>query len=323
MGKLLRALVLALPCACHDENPFFTLGDDSEVETGGETSTGVGTGTGTSGSTSTGDEPSSSVSAGTGTHSGDTYFGVCGDGVVEHPLELCDEGSGNSEFGACTPECLPNVCGDGYLYQGVEACDDGNAYAADDCDASCALTPTAVLTEGVFYTTPVFGAEIGPEPVESCGVLVGFAGTYDIMTGVSSIGGICGELQLVAHEDGLRISVIAYSSIDPSPEVAGLAYIRMCPPDRVITGITGMTSGSLTQVVFVCQEILLTSVDGAYGIEFGVGTTLDMVGNPIGEADTDAVCLPGQVAVAQQTYEEGGSFLYGVSLVCDTPYLAF
>ena len=71
----------------------------------------------------------------------------CGDGVVNPPIELCDDGNDIAGDG-CT-HCLRDpICGDG-IVEGWESCDDGQM-----CEDS---TPRA---------TETFGGGIGPR---SCG----------------------------------------------------------------------------------------------------------------------------------------------------------
>jgi cysteine-rich repeat protein len=64
----------------------------------------------------------------------------CGDGKVDVPYEVCDNGAGNTDSGAynsCTSSCtLGPHCGDGVI-QGSEQCDDGNQVNGDGCSAAC------------------------------------------------------------------------------------------------------------------------------------------------------------------------------------------
>ena len=65
---------------------------------------------------------------------------ACGDGVIDAPLEQCDDGN-SIDTDACTNACQHATCGDGSLHDGVEACDDGNTDNTDACvlcqDAYC------------------------------------------------------------------------------------------------------------------------------------------------------------------------------------------
>ena len=53
--------------------------------------------------------------------------GRCGDGVVQGPAEICDDGDLNGTFGRCNFDCteLGDHCGDGRIKPGVERCDQG------------------------------------------------------------------------------------------------------------------------------------------------------------------------------------------------------
>lgn len=81
---------------------------------------------------------------------------VCGNGIVEPPLEVCDDGVNNGQYATSTAgrNCLPNCsgygpyCGDGILQEAYgEQCDDGalNGTAGDGCSASCQIESTAPL----------------------------------------------------------------------------------------------------------------------------------------------------------------------------------
>jgi fibro-slime domain-containing protein len=65
----------------------------------------------------------------------------CGNGTVDVPYEICDNGSNNSNAGAydsCTTSCkLGPHCGDGIVQSPQEQCDDGNQRSGDGCSAGC------------------------------------------------------------------------------------------------------------------------------------------------------------------------------------------
>jgi cysteine-rich repeat protein len=65
-----------------------------------------------------------------------TCVPVCGDGI-RTPNEGCDDGSANSNTGACTTQCQVARCGDGLVRTGVEACDDNNTSNDDGCSSEC------------------------------------------------------------------------------------------------------------------------------------------------------------------------------------------
>ncbi len=61
----------------------------------------------------------------------------CGDGVLDSPIEQCDDGNTVSGDG-CNANCLWEYCGDGIVNDdGAEECDDGNTVSGDGCSATC------------------------------------------------------------------------------------------------------------------------------------------------------------------------------------------
>ncbi|MGB1016904.1 MAG: DUF4215 domain-containing protein [Nannocystaceae bacterium] len=85
-----------------------------------------------------------------GTENSDVAYGIpgcstlchlipyCGDGNLDEPYEICDDGNQNNND-ACTNECQLNVCGDGFRYEGNEDCDDSNSSNQDACLNDCSL----------------------------------------------------------------------------------------------------------------------------------------------------------------------------------------
>lgn len=64
---------------------------------------------------------------------------TCGDGVVDPPLESCDDGEANGDApDACRADCSAPSCGDGVV-DADEACDDGERWGGDGCTPACAL----------------------------------------------------------------------------------------------------------------------------------------------------------------------------------------
>jgi cysteine-rich repeat protein len=64
---------------------------------------------------------------------------TCGDGIVD-PGEECDNGAANTPtaYDGCTPGCtLGPHCGDGMVQHPQEACDDGNRISHDGCSGVC------------------------------------------------------------------------------------------------------------------------------------------------------------------------------------------
>jgi len=79
---------------------------------------------------------------------------VCGNGIVEPPVEACDDGVNNGQYATsiagrnCLPDCggYGPYCGDGILQPAFgEQCDDGNNVPGDGCSATCQIESTAPL----------------------------------------------------------------------------------------------------------------------------------------------------------------------------------
>jgi len=66
------------------------------------------------------------------------YYGDCGDGVIDPPAEMCDDGN-QIASDACVPGCVYARCGDGIVQANIEACDDGNADPLDGCLPNCSV----------------------------------------------------------------------------------------------------------------------------------------------------------------------------------------
>ncbi len=128
------ALVACLLAGCFTDNGLQTTShaDDTTGATGGAT-------TGTTDATSTtdpgtGDAPTDTTAT---TTTGEPPP-VCGNNVIEAPLEECDDG--NLDDGdACLSTCVQATCGDGFLWGGVEECDDGpnNSFEPGACRPNC------------------------------------------------------------------------------------------------------------------------------------------------------------------------------------------
>jgi cysteine-rich repeat protein len=95
---------------------------------------------------------------------------VCGNGIVEPPVEVCDDGVNDGEYSTSSADknCLPTCtgygpyCGDGILQPAYgEQCDDGNNVSGDGCSATCQIESTAP-SPGVGAPPP--SAPTGPYP---------------------------------------------------------------------------------------------------------------------------------------------------------------
>jgi cysteine-rich repeat protein len=129
----LAASVLAAACFKDDGLP--------PLESGGGTSTG---GPLTSSSTA---EPSSgpvTTTSGEGSSGEPTTDppAVCGNNVIEAPVEVCDDGN-TIDTDACRADCMSAAsCGDGVVWEGKEECDAGAANhptLPDACRPGCVL----------------------------------------------------------------------------------------------------------------------------------------------------------------------------------------
>lgn len=82
------------------------------------------------------------------------FISVCGNAIVEPPLEACDDGTNNGLYATSTAgrNCLPSCaafapyCGDGILQPLYgEQCDDSNNTDGDGCSSVCQIESTAPL----------------------------------------------------------------------------------------------------------------------------------------------------------------------------------
>ena len=80
------------------------------------------------------------------------YVSVCGNAIVEPPVELCDDGVNNGSYSSSTAHrsCMPACgaygpyCGDGILQPVFgEQCDDGNNTSGDGCSSACQIESLA------------------------------------------------------------------------------------------------------------------------------------------------------------------------------------
>ena len=69
----------------------------------------------------------------------------CGDGIIQHTQESCDDGINDGSRGTCSNACeMGPYCGDGVLQFPDEQCDDGADEPCDGCGPSCQHEMTAL-----------------------------------------------------------------------------------------------------------------------------------------------------------------------------------
>lgn len=331
---LAYAMTLASLAACATDPPVEedTTADTTAATTGltspteqttptGESTDGDEPGTDTGSSGTTGSEPGTST---TGDGESTAAPGACGDGVLD-PDEACDDGPLNAFDAACLPSCDVNVCGDSHLFAGVEACDDGDFEPLNACNNFCLPTPTGVdLTPG--EATEILGMQSGAVHLDECEVLLGFSGLIDLQLSYAPtvIGGICGALALgvIDGEFAFKVS----STGEQLPYVGGFGdqpWVRLCPEDHVIVGVTGKESGLLTQLEFRCAPLTITAEpDGTYTLARGPAVDLAPVGSDLGSPLPEATCPADQVASGQQIYDDDGMFA-ALGLTCSVPSLTY
>ncbi|MFQ5515772.1 MAG: DUF4215 domain-containing protein [Myxococcota bacterium] len=74
----------------------------------------------------------------------------CGNGVLDHICEQCDDGAANDDTSpdACRTTCTEPRCGDGVLDSG-ELCDDGNIESCDGCSEDCQIEIGGLCGDGI------------------------------------------------------------------------------------------------------------------------------------------------------------------------------
>lgn len=96
------------------------------------------------------------VGIGCGGSAGETS--LCGDGIVDRPVEQCDDGNQVAGDG-CSSRCLVEVvgtCGNGVV-EAPEQCDDGNTASGDGCSANCRSegNNTRLSVEWTVFNDPI------------------------------------------------------------------------------------------------------------------------------------------------------------------------
>lgn len=92
----------------------------------------------------------------------------CGNGRLDTG-ELCDNGRLNSAApnAACRPDCTPGRCGDGVVDTPLEVCDDANRKDGDGCSHTCQLEHQSTTINALpasMFEIPFFGSPGTPRP---------------------------------------------------------------------------------------------------------------------------------------------------------------
>lgn len=180
---------------------------------------------------------------------------TCGDGVVNHSSEMCDDGQ---ESASCNANCTLTTCGDGLVNtEAGEECDDGVESAA--CDGDCSL--------------PMCGdGRVNTQAGEQCDAS-GESNSCDIdCTAVS-----CGDLTVneTAGEDCDEGGVeTATCDIDCSSATCGDGHVNaaaneLCDDGNTLSG-DGCSDNCRIEYPRSCKEILdggMSTGDGTYLID--------------------------------------------------------
>ncbi|WP_438031795.1 Kelch repeat-containing protein [Sorangium sp. So ce204] len=150
----------------------------------------------------------------------------CGDGVVDRPDEVCDDGN-NLDRDGCSADCSSTEkCGDGVVDPESEACDDGNNVDGDGCQANCVipLCGDGVLDEE-FHEACDEGSGNSSEPDADCRLNCQPRRCGD---GIQDAGEVCDDGNLAA-DDGCTPDC-------QSDESCGNGYIDIIPGEQCDDG---------------------------------------------------------------------------------------
>lgn len=190
---------------------------------------------------------------------------ICGDGVVQSDVEVCDEGpSGNLGIYAsstsartCSPGCedFAPYCGDGILQvRFTEQCDDGNNTAGDLCNATCqseTAVPGGTTGSPTVGSTPAIpGATPGIIPSENATRVVLRGKAYpNSEVNILIDGKIAGSVRADSR------AAFIYSTTEITPGTATFGFTS-----RDASGIDSLT----TSIVFEVVQSAVTTVANVF-----------------------------------------------------------
>jgi hypothetical protein len=194
--------------------------------------------------------------------------------------------------------------------------DAGYDAGADACP-SC--TPSNVILSGQDPTAQWGGTTAGTPYSDLCPenqVLLGFQGSVSKNPSISwmhSVQGQCGTISVV----GQQIITTATVWLPERGQNGGVAWSSLCPPNQMVMGVDGRSSGYVDQLAIRCALLTVTGAPGAYGIAMGAATELPPVGSNAGTPFPTTDCPAGEVARGANIRADNYPRAFG--LICGTP----
>ena len=214
--------------------------------------------------------------------------GYCGDGVVDVDLdEDCDDGN-NLGWDACGPDCK-SACGDGELEEPTEVCDEGpgnSDEAGSSCTEVCAPYPALGEPILVDMTARLGLQNVGDESELLCpGIPKGVVGYFeDGVVEIAQVKTVCAAVELTPDKPGhfrlTQTGADMYSSPFGDDPVVKKPLNASCPPDTFMVGATGNASlKGITWIEITCADLLVKPTDAGYELYLGA-TEKVSDGNP-------------------------------------------
>jgi len=236
---------------------------------------------------------------------------VCGNGIVEPPVESCDDGANNGQYATAATDrnCLPNCggwgpyCGDGILQPVYgEQCDDSNNIPGDGCSATCQIESLA--------PTPGAGS-----PPSSGGSFSGGSFAAPNPTEVIVKGRAYPGASVSILEDGAAIGVVQadtsanfyFSTTNVSPGVATFGFWAQ--------DSSGIKSVALTTTVTITANAA-TTISGEFlpptisinKRQLQKGDTLTISGQSVPSATIETYIHSGNNIVLTTSTDTGGNW---------------